>query len=251
MNSSYLTSDISNYILSLQKQRAPYLLKGYPEIHNWLEKNKVKNYQIEEHLGEWRVNILSSVDLSGRGLEFLPVNFGTVAGEFDISVNRLRSLEGSPKNCIYFLASDNLLETLYFSPEKVERHFSVGNNKLASLNYGPLEVGAMYDASDNRLLTELDCNTRTIKGHLRLFDCPRLVITEKELEKFKTQIGASLCFSQTDIPALQELSRPFLSGYKIAPADFKVLQEKYLCLGEIKEAQSKTPFVSPSKIHKI
>ncbi len=42
------------------------------------------------------VNVTGGVYLSGKGLERLPVKFGTVGGSFSCSANRLTSLEGAP-----------------------------------------------------------------------------------------------------------------------------------------------------------
>ena len=55
----------------------------------------------------------------------------TVGGHFDCSVNKLTSLEGSPKNVLgYFICSYNKLTSLEGAPETVGGDFYCNNNPV-------------------------------------------------------------------------------------------------------------------------
>jgi hypothetical protein len=73
--------------------------------------------------GKWtrradgKVDVKGDVDLSGLGLEELPVKFGKVSGSFYCTENQLTTLEGSP--------------------EIVDGNFYCAENKLTTLEGGP------------------------------------------------------------------------------------------------------------------
>jgi hypothetical protein len=82
----------------------------------------ITNYEVVNGL----VNVNGDVYLSDRGLVKLPLNFGTVTGNFNCSYNKLTKLEGCPNsvggnfNCSY-----NKLTKLEGSPSSVGAHFFV------------------------------------------------------------------------------------------------------------------------------
>ncbi len=84
--------------------------------------------------GEYLVgtmNVAGNVYLYGRGLERLPVQFGSIGGDFYCFNNRLTSLEGAPVT--------------------VGGSFSYSNNRLASLEGAPSTIGGDFHCSSNRL----------------------------------------------------------------------------------------------------
>jgi hypothetical protein len=99
------------------------------EIISICNKLGIDNYTIEN--GLVNVNIarkLSSIEVK------LPIRFGAVTGYFDISNNRLLSLEGCPEIVgDGFYCTHNMLTYLEFCPKKVEFGFYCNNNRLTSL----------------------------------------------------------------------------------------------------------------------
>jgi hypothetical protein len=99
-------------------------------IEDWCVEFNIKSFKINKD------NIVSSkkdVELFKNQLEKIPIQFGIVGGNFNLSYNNLTSLKGSPR--------------------KVGVNFYCNNNHLKSLEYGPVKVGNNYDCSDNDLLT--------------------------------------------------------------------------------------------------
>jgi len=123
-----------------------------------------KPYSIEEiidirlKLGECTKNPDGSysckddVDLSGMGLEKLPVRFKEVIGNFDCSNNKFTTLEGSPEYVSeFFWCSHNKLTTLKGAPRKVRGGFICSDNELVSLEGAPRYVGFEFLCLRNRL----------------------------------------------------------------------------------------------------
>ena len=90
------------------------MYKTKKSIEKWLSKMDIKNYSLRDNL----VDVEGDVDLYGRNLEVIPVQFGIVKGYFWCSSNNLKSLEGCPKtvggnfNCFR-----NNLESLKYLPD--------------------------------------------------------------------------------------------------------------------------------------
>lgn len=73
------------------------------------------------------------LNLHGLHLTVLPdiLKDITVGGHFDCSVNKLTSLEGSPKNVLgYFICSYNKLTSLEGAPSSVGEDFICNNNPV-------------------------------------------------------------------------------------------------------------------------
>lgn len=90
----------------------------HEEIHKVCEKYNIENYTINN---DCSIDVDGDVNLKLKGLTKLPLNFNIVYGNFFCSLNKLTSLEGSPK--------------------KVGGVFDCVRNKLTTLKYAPLEVG--------------------------------------------------------------------------------------------------------------
>ena len=84
------------------------------EIIDWLDKMEIENYSLRDDL----VDVEGDVDLSGRNLEVIPVQFGIVKGHFYCWGNDLKSLEGCPKTVGgNFYCFRNNLESLKYLPD--------------------------------------------------------------------------------------------------------------------------------------
>jgi hypothetical protein len=83
----------------------------------------------EEHDGS--ISVKKDVDLSRMGLTKITVPFSSAYEDFNVSRNKLRSLEGCP--------------------DYVGGDFECQHNKLTTLFGGPIEVSGHYDCRDNRL----------------------------------------------------------------------------------------------------
>lgn len=102
--------------------------KTYDDTKMWLDKMFIKNYKINDNL------IVDTYDcdvfLFNKQLEFIPVQFGIVSGNFLCDSNRLTILEGSPKEVKKsFSCRHNKLTSFKGLPELIgEDIFILGNN---------------------------------------------------------------------------------------------------------------------------
>jgi hypothetical protein len=113
------------------------------------EKYEIENYIINDDLS---IDVDGAVDLYNKKLEYLPLKFNYVDGNFNCARNKLKTLEGCPQtvggrfNC-YF----NELKTLEGCPQTVNGDFNCFNNKLESLKGSPQTVGGHFGCEDNKL----------------------------------------------------------------------------------------------------
>lgn len=123
------------------------------------------------------VDVNGDVDISVKNLEYIPVNFNNIGGNFNCSHNSLTSLEGSPTkaqsihcahNMITTLShcsrivtfincSHNKLETLEGTPDSIKQLFC-GNNLLTTLRHCPQGISQLH--CENNLLTTVDLNPK-------------------------------------------------------------------------------------------
>ena len=140
------------------------LFKNF-RIESSCRKYRIKKYTINS---EGLVDVDGYVKISNIKLNFLPIKFGKVVGNFDCSLNELTSLEGCPKevrgdfNCSY-----NLLSSLKGCPKVVGGNFVCNSNKLTSLEGCPDEVGGDFLCYSNQL-TIIDYLPECIEGHINL-----------------------------------------------------------------------------------
>jgi hypothetical protein len=120
-------------------------------IEDWCSKLGLKNYEIIDGV----VNVNGNVNISWKGLTEIPIKFGIVTAEFNCSVNKLTSLEGSPE-IVYnnFTCDNNQLITLEGAPKEVGGHFFCYNNKLISLDGGPNKVDGWFNCASNPIWKE-------------------------------------------------------------------------------------------------
>ena len=135
------------------------MLKTEDEVKAWLDKYKIKNYTINNDL---TVDVEGNVDLASMHIKELPVQFGVVTGEFDISYNKnFKSLKGVPKEVHNFFCVETSIETLEDGPEKVEKCYYVHSNKLKTLKGAPKKVITLqlsHNTELNSFLYAPECN---------------------------------------------------------------------------------------------
>jgi hypothetical protein len=127
-------------------------LETKKEVINWLDAMRIKNYTVFD-LKDFPIDVDGHVNISGKLLGEIPVNFRTVNGCFDCSENLLTSLQGSPSTVQDFLCNNNELTSLKFSPKKIDGNFDCSVNKLTFLNHSPQEISGSYYCYGNKLLS--------------------------------------------------------------------------------------------------
>ena len=114
------------------------------KIKQWLDKVGIINYTINE---DGTVDVNGDVDLEGKKLKEIPVQFGFVDGSFYCGINQLTSLRGSPEKVGGgFYCNDNQLTSLEGSPETVSGSFYCSNN---SVNFSESDVMNVCEVDGN------------------------------------------------------------------------------------------------------
>lgn len=177
----------------------------------------------------------------------LPVQFGTVSGDFCCKDMRLRSLKGSPSHVGgTFWCSYNLLNSLSGSPSKVKEHFMCDQNLLTNLQGGPGYVGGNYLCSsnkltslrgaptrvgtyfccDNNLLTNMDHAPECVSLHCE----DNVLVDLKNLPKIKEEI---VCAYNKNLPVLRLLASGAQRIYVLeGPATVDKILDKYMGQGK-------------------
>lgn len=134
------------------------------KIIAWLEKYDIENYTLVSEQG-LAVDVAGDVELFGKDLEEIPIQFNHIEGSFDCSGNNLKSLKGCPRVVeILFNCSHNQLTSLEYCPTTIFGHFDCDRNMLKSLEYGPTGMRGFYSCNNNQLetleyATGVECNT--------------------------------------------------------------------------------------------
>lgn len=124
------------------------MITNKENVRTWLEKMKISNYTINEDL---TVDVAGSVYLRNKNLFKIPVQFGVVDGDFDISKNYLKSLKGSPHTVRDFYCTDNELKTLEFGPDRVNRGYNCSHNQIETLEFLPSILKDSLSCDHNKL----------------------------------------------------------------------------------------------------
>jgi hypothetical protein len=140
------------------------IFESNTEIDKICRKYKIKNYTINS---DNSIDVDGDVDLWGKKLESIPLNFNIVNGWFNCGNNYLTSLKGCPvrvgngfrcyRNKLtslqyspqyiengYFHCGDNKIESLQYCTELIRGEFYCDGNKLTSLQYHPTVYGKFY-----------------------------------------------------------------------------------------------------------
>lgn len=175
----------------------PQFLTQEKDIIAWLTqmqvigaKSNVVEYSISS---KGVVDIVGRVDLSHKNLTHIPIQFGNIEGDFNISYNQLTSLQGAPQTVMLgFNCSFNALTNLVGGPSVVKKDYICSYNKLISLE-GVASNMNRLDASYNHIVS---------LGHMPTFigdDCVLSYNPIQEIVEIHTQIGGFLMLDKTDI----------------------------------------------------
>ena len=119
------------------------------EVIEVCERYRIKNYTINDDLS---IDVDGDVNLSYGNLEYLPLKFNYVSGNFVCSDNKLKTLEGSPQTVGgYFSCYNNSLKTLEGCPQTVGGRFNCYFNELVSLEGSPQTVNGNFLCFGNEL----------------------------------------------------------------------------------------------------
>lgn len=145
------------------------LLRKRIDIINWLKRYGIEDFTISKYNNSYSVDVHGSVDLSNCKLKYLPVQFSTISGDFDISNNCLTNLDNLPQ---YIKGISNYENNLYSRSGDIMRWLdknNVDNYQLVeSRRYG-FVVNVDGDVSLRHLnLKLIQVKFNTIKGN---FDC--------------------------------------------------------------------------------
>ena len=137
------------------------MLKTKEKIEDWLNKHEIKNYIINDDL---TVDVNGDVRLEGRGIKKIPFKFNKVIGDFNIGINYLTTLNGSPEIVSGdFFCNLNKLKTLEYSPKEVGGSFDCSSNELITLIGCTQEIGISFGCSSNKL-TSLKYSPKKVLG---------------------------------------------------------------------------------------
>lgn len=115
---------------------------------------------------DFKFGVKINDDLKIKSLKDLGFTFGRVKGDFDCSGLEIVNLEGSPKSCKTFIASNSDLKSLKGSPYAVE-NFEATNCLLGSLKGSPRFVFGDFNLSNN-MITDLSGGPLLISGSISL-----------------------------------------------------------------------------------
>jgi len=150
------------------------------EVIQVCKKYKIIDYTINDDLS---IDVDSYVRLDSKNLEYLPLRFNYVSGDFNCSFNKLKTLEGCPQTLgKSFFCNDNKLESLEGCPQIVNDDFDCSDNYLITLKGCPQIVGYDFHCYDNKLVSLEGC-PQTISGSFNCSDnylellkgCPQTV----------------------------------------------------------------------------
>ena len=113
------------------------------------EKYEIKNYTINDDLS---IDVDGGVYLDERNLEYLPLKFNYVSGDFNCDQNELESLEGCPITVDgNFDCYRNKLITLEGCPQTVDGDFYCFGNNLVSLEGCSEIINGTFNCCGNKL----------------------------------------------------------------------------------------------------
>lgn len=128
------------------------LLKDKSDIIDWLKKYRIENYTlIADTCYGFVVNVEGDVDISRMDLEHIPVQFGTVSGNFYCHYNKLTSLEVVLHQQVEILIVV-VITGLYGCPKSIGGHFNCNKNQLTSLKNCPTSVGGYFYCIENKII---------------------------------------------------------------------------------------------------
>lgn len=228
-----------------------HFFKTKSQTEAWLNEMNIKNYVIHPNL---IVDVNETVTITQLRSGFIPIQFGTVNGDFIASNLGLKSLKGSPTSTYKVIINDNHLTSLQYCPKECSVIIA-NNNYLTSLKYAPEKlIGASF-FKNNQLINLEDIPNRcpviwlngnekmdlsTIKevNYHRVF-----YINFSDIKNLKTLPQACinnthfhLVFNDTQIDKLKEL-KPLSIDFSTRKEDQNTLRFKAQTLSQIIERQ--------------
>ena len=154
------------------------MIKLFEQFNNEQEIRDIcREYGIEHYTinSDGSVDVMDLVRLYDLDLEKIPLKFGKTSSYFDVSKNKLTSLEGFPKE-VYsdIMIYKNKLTSLVGLPEIINDVINCSDNKLTSLEGLPMEVKGLY--CSNNKITTLKGAPMVIDGDLDLRSNPISII---------------------------------------------------------------------------
>ena len=154
------------------------MIKLFEQFNNEQEIIDIcKEYGIEHYTinPDGSVDVMDSVRLYDLDLEKIPLKFGKISSYFDLSKNKLTSLEGFPKE-VYsdIMIYKNKLTSLVGLPDIIYDIINCSDNKLTSLEGLPMEAKGLY--CSNNKITTLKGAPMVIDGDLDLRSNPISII---------------------------------------------------------------------------
>ncbi len=139
-----------------QSKKSSQFFTTRVEVEDWLYEQGIDNYEINEDL---LVHVTGNVMIDTSDLEALPVQFGSIDGDFSLcsfmsqpNDGILKSLLGCPRTVKgQFSCLGNQIESLVGGPKEVKQNYDCANNELKNLTGGPLEVGQDFLAEKNQI----------------------------------------------------------------------------------------------------
>lgn len=112
--------------------------KTFEEVLHKLARYNIDKNECKIHK-DLSVTVSGDVFLNNKNLQYLPIKFKKIKGDFHCHVNQLITLRGAP--------------------EEVGGDFLCGSNQLTSLKWSPKTVGKNFVAANNQITTLIDCST--------------------------------------------------------------------------------------------
>lgn len=160
--------------LSLGSMHKHWIFDSIDVIEEWLNDKfdylpcdvlGVENYTYANGV----VDVEGDVDIIRSNLEYIPIKFGKVSGDFYCRNNMLTTLKGCPEYVGgRFDCYNNELTNLEGSPRYVGGDFGCANSNLTSLKGCPDKVGGSFRCENNKIETFDDLSTE-IGGDLICF----------------------------------------------------------------------------------
>jgi hypothetical protein len=124
--------------------------KDEREINIFCKKHGIENYKIVNGV----VNVDGDVDVWDQVMRRIPIQFGSVTGNFECADCNLKTLRGCPHYVGgNFICYNNNIMTLEGCPQYIGGDMDCTKNDLENLIGGPVSVGGTMDFGENPLRT--------------------------------------------------------------------------------------------------
>ena len=178
----------------------PGFLKTREETEVWLDSMGIEDYTIKDDL---TVDVDGDVWIDDENLDYIPVQFGVVNGDFSCFDNILKSLKGCPTYVGGgFYCYNNNLISLEHCPIEVDMVFDCDNNNIVSLKGCPTKVGWRFNCSENIIVSEIPKSYNGENNPSWETDDPEL-ITSRFFDKLEGLDGDAKMRALADLKKLE------------------------------------------------